>query len=192
MILSKKVTLKLATVAALALAGPGLASAQEPPPAEMSPVPAAASKMRLGVDGNVNIPVGDLADGAGIGIGALLRFEYALQEQLSLTARAGYVYHFEKNSITFSQIPVMFGAKFLLTPEFFLTGEVGFVRAAASIDFQGQSVSADDTNLALGLGGGYQLNDQLSLRGGLNILDVGHAGESLVVFLGVGYDFWQQ
>src|SRR5215831_18396699 len=78
----------------------GAAWAQTSPP----PAPAATAEttlspgqMQLAADGAIAVPVGNLSDGAGVGIGALVRYEYVLMPQLNLTGRAGLVYHLPKS-----------------------------------------------------------------------------------------------
>ncbi len=157
------------------------------PPAETSASTGGGGKI-LGVDGAFMLPIGDFGDAAGIGIGALLRFEMALDAKLSLTARAGYIHHLEKNSISFSQIPVMAGAKYMLTDTLYGAAELGFVRAAVSAEAFGMTFEDDETNLAMNLGVGMPVGP-LDVRAGLNILDLGNAGESMAVAISAGYNF---
>jgi len=43
----------------------------------------------LGVDLQAALPVGDFGDGAGIGFGGLLRYEFTIVNAANVTARAG-------------------------------------------------------------------------------------------------------
>jgi hypothetical protein len=141
--------------------------------------------MKLGADGAIAIPVGDFSDAASLGLGALLRFEYRLTPPLAaLTARLGYIYHFEKNGVSFSQIPILLGGKYFVNEGAYAALELGVVNARAS----GDVASSSSTNLAMSIGGGYQ-RGALDLRAGLHILDLSETGSSLTLAVNVGYDF---
>ena len=43
------------------------------------------------------LPIGDWSDASGVGFGALIRAEKALDAQLSVTGRVGYIYHLSKS-----------------------------------------------------------------------------------------------
>lgn len=158
----------------------------------------------LGVDVVGHVPVGDLADATGIGLGALLRYENKLQNNLAMTARAGYIMGLEKEvtttagGITFKGsygldvIPVMLGAVYRTTgtPDgLFLSAEIGanFLKGHATV---GSTTTTGDTETKFGANVGVGLRaDVLSFRGGLNILDLGHIDTSMGLMVSVGYDF---
>lgn len=158
----------------------------------------------LGVDVIGHVPVGDLADATGMGLGAVLRYENKLQDSLALTARFGYVMGLEKEFSTtvagttlkanygMDFIPVMIGAVYRTTgtPDgLFISGEVGanFLRGHSTVG--STTTQADmETKLGANVGVGLRAN-LLSFRGGLNILDLGHADTSMGLMVSVGYDF---
>jgi hypothetical protein len=173
------------------------APAPLPPPSEPSAPPAAmtapgggAKKMLLGADLAVALPVGDFGDGAGIGIGILPRFEYTLAPRLALTGRLGYIYHLEKNSFKFSEIPVLVGAKYDLTDALYGAVELGLVHSMVSFNFLGADLSSSDDNLGATIGAGYRAGD-LDFKLGLHILDLGNASKSMELVVNAGYNFWR-
>lgn len=162
------------------------------PAAPVTPTESTATqKMTVGADAGSVVPVGDFADGAGFGLAVLGRFEYAASPVLSVTARLGYHYHLEKNNVTFSNIPIAGGVKYAFgTGERrpYAAAEAGLNFSSTSGEVLGMSVSDSDTNFGLTLGGGYDMG-KLDIRAGLEILDLGHAGDLLGLFVNVGYDF---
>ncbi|MEK6606124.1 MAG: outer membrane beta-barrel protein [Myxococcota bacterium] len=175
-------------------------AAEEGAPAEAAGEPASegeamaepTTKMTLGADGAIAVPFGNLGDGAGIGIGALVRFEYDVNADMAATGRLGYIHHLAKNDVTFSEIPIMAGLKYALSGPLYGAGEVGIVhtKAEACVTILGTETcgTGSDDNLALGVGAGYEMGE-LDLRAQLNILDLGHAGDSTEIGLNVGYNF---
>jgi len=165
------------------------APAAEPAPASVAA--AGGKKMLFGADLAVGIPVGDLADGAGIGLGILPRFEFTLAPRLALTGRAGYVYHLEKNSLKFSEIPVLAGVKYDLTDALYGAVELGLFHITASGTYPLiGTVSSSDDNFGATIGAGYRAGD-LDFKLGLHILDLGNAGESMELVINAGYNFWR-
>jgi hypothetical protein len=151
----------------------------------------------LGVDVVGHVPVGDLADETGMGLGALLRYENKLQDALALTARIGYLAGLNKEITSNSKkgldvAPVMLGAVYRTTgtPDgLFISGEVGanFLRGHTTIGTT--TTNADmETKFGANVGVGLRAN-ALSFRGGLNILDLGHIDTSMGLMVSVGYDF---
>ena len=163
---------------------------------------AAAENIKtIGIDGGVAVPTGDWADAVGFGIGALARFEMPLREKMTLTARAGYIQHLEKEAgsdfgggdskSSTSQVPLFGGIRYAFsqsaTSSFYGAAELGFVMYRVSIDVGGDSMSDSDTNLGMTLGAGYRTG-KLDVRGGLLFPDVGEAGDAMAVMLTAGYD----
>jgi hypothetical protein len=148
-------------------------------------------KMSLGADGAVVLPLGTFGDGAGLGIGALLKFGYSINEAIMATVRAGYIHHLPKDvggvDLKFAQIPIMLGAKYMFGSAYG-AAEFGFVNGKAKAEIQGTEVSTSSTELAFGVGGGYMVGD-LDLRVSFNMIDLGHAGDTQELMLNVGYDF---
>ena len=159
----------------------------------------AAEKMGIGADAEFALPVGNLSDAAGIGFGALGKFNFNLNDNLSLTGRLGFVYHLAKDfggiSVGISYVPVRAGVKYFFMGNndgVYAGGEAGvnYLMTHVSSSVPGLSGLGGDSSLkfGLGVGGGYQLG-KLDFRGGLNFLDVGHFGDSIVIALNVGYRF---
>jgi hypothetical protein len=151
----------------------------------------------LGVDAEVAVPVGNFSDGAGLGFGGLLRYEFPVITRANVTARAGFVYHLSKDTTTalgtvttkFWTIPLLAGLKFAATPSIYLAGEVGVFVNHGSSEIGGMSAGSNtQSDLGLTLGVGYRLS-ALDLRVGLQILDLGHTSDTLVLAANVGYNF---
>ena len=138
----------------------------------------------LGVDGGLAMPTGDWGDAAGVGIGALARFEMPLQPKLTLTARAGYLQHLSKEAngadSSTSELPLLGGVRYAFSgdevTQVYGAAELGFIMSRISIDAGGQSMSDSDTNLGMTLGGGYRTG-KLDLRANLLFPDVGELGD---------------
>lgn len=193
---------------ALALVGlassPALAQdeATTPPPADPAAAPAATpaatpaaagSLMAVGADLQLALPIGDLGDGAGIGIGGLAKFQYTVMPNLAVTARAGYVHHLAKNDITFSEIPIWLGAKYFFIPAVYGGLELGYIQSKVSADFMGTTIEASEWNLGMGVGAGYEMAGvgpgSLDIGAKLQMLDLGNASESMQIAAHVGYNF---
>ena len=199
-------------VGAASLLGSAAVQAQEappvlPPPSEPAPPSVAAAtgskKLIIGADLAFALPVGDLGDAAGFGIGLLPRFEFTLAPKLNLTARLGYVYHLKKSysipllgtvDAKLAEIPVLLGAKYDLTDALYGAVELGLVHSTVTTTgttaLGNASTSDSDDNPAATIGLGYRAGDA-DLRLGLHILDLGNAGKSMELVLNVGYNFWR-
>ena len=177
----------------------GAAWAQTAPPAATAQTTMPPRQMQLAADGALAVPVGNLSNGAGVGIGALLRYEYLIQPQLALTGRAGLIYHIPKSvngaDSTFWTIPILAGAKYALNEQFYVAGELGLFSnhssATVMTPFGNFSGSASETDFGLTAGAGYRRGD-LDFRVALNILNLDHAGDSMTIGANVGYSFWGQ
>jgi hypothetical protein len=156
-----------------------------------------AATKTIAVDGAVAVPTGTWSDAAGIGIGALGRFEMPVAPQLAFSVRAGLVYHTSKDqsggiltgdtSVQMSELPLLAGVRYEFTPGFYGAAELGFVVEMASVSFGGMSASSSSTNLGSTVGVGYRAG-KLDVRAGLFLPDLGHAGDVLGVMATVGYD----
>ena len=176
----------LAAVLSVPLAG-SLAFAQDAPPAEGgegAPMEEMGTdkKMSFGADCAVVLPIGTFGDGAGLGIGALLKFGYSINEAIMATVRAGYIFHLEKLGAKFAQIPLTVGGKYMFGSAYG-AAEIGLVSGKS--DAPGASRV---NKMALGLGGGYMVGD-LDLRLSFNMIDLGHAGDTQEIMINIGYDF---
>jgi hypothetical protein len=150
----------------------------------------------IGVDGGVAMPTGGWGDAAGVGIGALARFEMPWRSKLVITARAGYIHHLSKSlegmfggeaSSSTSEIPLFGGMRYAFTPKVYGAAELGLVMFRLANEAGGMSQSNSDTNLGMTLGAGYRAG-KLDLRGMLLFADIGEVGDSMAVMATVGYD----
>ncbi|HEX2660138.1 MAG TPA: outer membrane beta-barrel protein [Polyangia bacterium] len=146
--------------------------------------------MLLGADLALALPVGNLGDGAGFGLGILPRFEFTLAPRLALTGRIGYIYHLEKNNIKFSEIPVLVGAKYDLTDALYGAIELGLFHMTVTGEAFGISASESRDKFGATIGAGYRAGD-LDFKLGLHILDLGNAGDYMELVGNVGYNFWR-
>lgn len=165
---------------------PGTASYREP------------TQMAAGVDILGELPVGNFADVAGFGLGALGRYEYNVhQSPLAVTGRAGYVWHVEKETGTittkYAEVPLLLGLKYSLAgAPVYIAGEVGAVFAMIDSEnsaFGGSSSSDNKTNLGLTAGAGYEMGP-VDIRVGLNFLDASNMADAMAIGVSFGYNFW--
>jgi hypothetical protein len=163
-------------------------------------------KMTIGADGALVLPLGDWADFAGLGFGALARFEYNVSEQLAATARAGYIVHLEKDDrYRTSELPLLGGIRYAfgrLDDGMYLGAEAGLVNftltrpvAAATVGLVGSSSAgygekSSDTKLKFGgtVGVGYR-SDRIDGRAGLFVVSLGDLEETMGLLVTVGYSF---
>ena len=147
----------------------------------------------LGVDAAVVLPLGDYGELATLGVGALVRFELPLQPQLSITARAGALYHLMDEDVgdaSLLLVPIYGGVRYSLGAGgqgLYLAGEVGLTWGRISADTGFGTASDTDTELGLTLGAGFR-QGKLDFRGQLFIPDLGEADDPGVMGT-VGFDF---
>jgi hypothetical protein len=134
----------------------------------------------MGVDLQASLPVGDFGDVAGVGFGGLFRYEFTVVNAANITARAGFRYHLEKNSSTFFTFPLLAGLKVKL-------GEAAFVVAETGA-FINHPETGFDAALGFTLGFGYRISS-VELRAGAEMLDAGHATDSIALTGGLGFNF---
>jgi hypothetical protein len=135
----------------------------------------------VGVDLQAALPVGDFADGAGIGFGGLLRYEFTIANPVNITGRGGFMYHLEKNTVTFFTFPLLVGAKFKL-------GEKAYVGLETGAFINHTDPGGFDAALGFTLGVGYRISS-VDLRIGAEMVDSGHATDSIALTGGLGYNF---
>jgi hypothetical protein len=148
------------------------------------------------------LPIGNLADAAGIGFGGLVGMRRPVAKQLEITARAGFVYHLSKDygagSAGISEVPILGGVRYTFVPTasggFYGGAELGlsivFARASTSVDglVGPQSSSTSDTKASTALGVGYRAG-MLDVRGAMYFIDLGHMGDSMTAMATVGFTF---
>jgi hypothetical protein len=156
-----------------------------------------ATKSLIGADGAFVLPLGNFSDGAGIGLGALMRYEYNVAPQLNVTGRVGFLYHLGKDvgggTVNFWNIPVLVGAKYDIASGLYGAAEAGlfYNHASATVTIPGfgsQTVSNSETDFGFNVGAGYKMGD-LDIRAGLQIWNISHAGDTMGVIANVGYNF---
>ncbi|MFT7581656.1 MAG: hypothetical protein ACI9MR_003334 [Myxococcota bacterium] len=146
------------------------------------------SKMRLGVDLPILIPIGDFSDVAGLGLGVgLFHFEYKLSGILALTGRTGYLFHLDSNERSTWEFPFVAGIKFFIS-DLYLAGEMGLNIVGLSVDSPIGTVSKSDTQFATSLTAGYEIGD-IDLRAGLWIPSLGDVGDGVELYFSAGYNF---
>jgi hypothetical protein len=106
------------------------------------------------------LPVGNLADAASVGFGALAGMRRPIVAHLDVTARAGFVYHLSKDgggggSVGLSEVPILGGVRYTFVPVddggLYGAAELGlsliFARTSipANALVPGQSASQSDT-----------------------------------------------
>ena len=149
--------------------------------------PAGGKTKVIGADAVVVIPLGDYADAANAALGAMGRFEFGLNPQLAITARAGLLYNLAKEiggeTPTILMIPVQAGAKYGIgTSGLFVQGEVGFTHTRTSVgDF-----SDSTTKLSFEAGAGFQ-KGKLNARAGFWYIASDPA--LMGIMASVGFDF---
>jgi hypothetical protein len=199
----------------LGMAAPALAqTAPTAPPPEGAPAPAVpvaaapgakpllpSGQLRLiGGDLFLALPLGNLSDVAVLGIGAMGRYEQAIIPKLAVTGRIGFLYHIPKSDnglkVTYYSIPVLAGVKYAITDAFYVAGEFGLFwnDASESVSGGGPALvggSSSEVDAGLTAGVGYRMG-LLDFRAGLQILDLGNAGDTFELTAGAGYNFWGQ
>ena len=203
-------------LALFALAGSARAQESAPPPAAEAPVagpagdaaaapapapaveaaPAAAAKLTVGVDGAFHLPLGTLADGSGMGFGALARGEYNLIPNLNGTVRVGYIYGLKKDvsvlgtsvKSSVSYIPIWVGGKYFITDMIFGAAEVGMNMLSFKAEAGGLSLSSSENKFGATVGAGALISG-LEVKAQLVILDLGSTSDSMALMVNVGYDF---
>lgn len=165
----------------------------------MSPGTATArehTRYALGADVIAQMPVGDFADVAGFGLGALLRYEHHIaRSPLALTARGGYIWHMEEEvgpiTSNISQVPLLAGLKYSLPgAPIYLGAEAGVSILMSDVEGPfGASESDSETNFAWSAGAGYELGP-VDIRLALYFADGANMNESMSVGVSFGYNFW--
>lgn len=208
----------LASLKSLALAlavglpvGPALASdwmddkPAKPPAEKRAPAPveedSGAKKMKLGADFALVIPTGDWSDLSGIGLGALLRFEYRVADNVAITARVGYIGHLSvENSTGFgtvssstSEMPLLFPGIKAIFGGAYVAAELGLINLGVSAEIDDEAfgsgeVSDSEMKFGLTLGVGYEISD-VDLRLSLFAPSLEDFGDFLGIMVNVGYNF---
>lgn len=158
----------------------------------------------VGADLVGQLPVGDFADAASFGMGALLRGEYQIaQSPLGLTLRAGYIYYLEETAdfgpfgeinTQFSRVPILGGLKYSLAgAPIYIGAEAGVSINMARTRIEGgpqdgEEETESETKFAWGAGAGYELGP-VDIRLGLDFADGANPAENMAISLSFGYNF---
>jgi len=151
-------------------------------------------KFWVGVDGDFALPIGNYGDVNGIGGSLLIVGEYPVMPELSATARIGFQYHANTNTLGVDthvhSIPVLLGAKYYLMSHgdrqgLFGAFELGLFDLMTDVSGVG---SSNDIKFGAGVGVGYAMKEW-NARVSIHSQDVGHFGDLLMVTAGVGYTF---
>ncbi|TMA25140.1 MAG: hypothetical protein E6J78_18530 [Deltaproteobacteria bacterium] len=152
--------------------------------------------IRLGLDTEFGIPLGNYADANSVGGGAVVTGEYGLIDMLSATMRIGFQAHVDRTiagvSSHVNAIPVLFGAKYYASAErqgLFGAFEMGMFDLMSSVSRgTAAALTSNDVKFGLGLGLGVQQN-QWNARVNVHSQDVGNFGSAMMITGGIGYQF---
>lgn len=151
--------------------------------------------LRLGVDTEVGIPLGNYADVNSVGGGAILNGELALLDQLSGTLRIGFEAHMNRTlagaDSHVNAIPMLLGAKYFTGPDrqgIFGAFEFGMFDLMSSVSRGAVSATANNLRFGMGVGFGYQQN-QWNARVNVHTQDVSSFGDAMMISGGIGYQF---
>ena len=151
--------------------------------------------LRVGVDTEVGIPLGNYSDQNSVGAGVLLNGELALLDTVSATLRLGFEAHVDRTfgavNSHVNSIPMLLGAKMWFGPErqgMFGAAELGMFDLMSSVSQGTVSNTANNLRFGLGAGLGYQ-QGQWSARVNLHTQDVGNFGSAMMISGGVGWQF---
>jgi hypothetical protein len=139
----------------------------------------------IGVDGAFVLPVGDYANVATVGVGALGRFEAPAGPGF-VTGRLGVIAHAMRVNADLTLIPIFAGYRVPVADGgFYVAGELGLSIEIGTVETSFGRMSANDTKLGLTLGGGLK-RGALDFRAGLFSPDV---SQVIALMATVGYDF---
>lgn len=88
----------------------------------------AQTGFKFGVGLNTSLPVGNMSNISSFALGAEVQGEYGFNGQLSGIVTTGYTHFFEKsnNGLKFGVVPLIAGARFYATEDFFIGGQLGY------------------------------------------------------------------
>ena len=131
----------------------------------------APKPLRFGVAALVALPLGDLADAAGFGIGVLGGVLYALNPKLAIAGHVGFVYHLPKEIVTdvnstLIEIPIVAGVRYFVIPKLAIGADTGINIMRFSTDVDGAETDTN-TRIPLAIHAGYMLNANMTVGAGL-------------------------
>lgn len=154
------------------------------------------NKVGVNIAGTGQLPVGNMADVTGMGLGGLGGIEVGMYPGLALTARSGFIYHFDKSdnflTYTFRQIPVLGGGKFTIpNAPLYIAGEMGviFVRKEIGSTILTPKFTSNTSNFGWDAGIGSVVGPT-DIRLTFNVLDASDMDNSMTLGLVVGFTLW--
>jgi len=157
-----------------------------------------AQHVRLGVDAATMIPVGNLSDTYGVGIGGLLRLEVEPFSGFAITGRSGYIQHLTKSigpvganvDAKFGELPILAGAKFYTDSGLYGALEFGgtYFNPSFSANIGGVTASSSAFYASAAAGAGFLLGP-IDLGARLHSYDIVHVGDTLEIGITVGLNF---
>jgi hypothetical protein len=151
--------------------------------------------IRLGVDTEVGVPLGNYADANGVGGGAFVNGELALLEQVAGTLRIGFQAHLNRTLGGFdthvNAIPMLLGMKYYVGPDrqgMFGAFELGMFDLMSSATRNNVTVSSNSLGFGMGAGIGFQ-QSQWNARVSVHTQDVSNFGSAMMITGGIGYQF---
>lgn len=153
-------------------------------------------KLWLSVDPTLVLPIGNMYQQLGLGVGATAALQYSFKPRTLASFRAGAMYFFRKESQVAGayQIPLLLGLKHYLRPSLFIYPELGLGFAGPAGCASGSEIRCDRVDSGARLAGalalGWEFNPEFNLRGGLYLPDIGNIEEAIGLFLALGWDVW--
>jgi hypothetical protein len=151
--------------------------------------------IRLGIDTEVGIPLGNYGDVNSVGGGAFLMGELALLDQVGGTLRIGFQAHMDRslagNDSHVNAIPMLMGVKYYVGPDrqgMFGAFELGMFDLMSSVSRGTINTTSNNLRFGMGAGIGYQ-QSQWSARVSVHTQDVGSFGNAMMITGGLGYQF---
>jgi hypothetical protein len=151
--------------------------------------------IKLGVDTEVGVPLGNYADANGVGGGAFVNGELALLEQVAGTLRIGFQAHLNRTLGGFdthvNAIPMLLGMKYYVGSDhqgMFGAFELGLFDLMSSASRNNVTVSSNSLGFGMGAGIGLQ-QSQWNARVSVHTQDVSNFGNAMMITGGIGYQF---
>jgi hypothetical protein len=131
--------------------------------------------------------------GNGLGLGAYVGYDYAINNSFTIGAKTGYSHSFNVAKTTSGpdmsaatdNIPLLATAKYYLTPKVYLGGELGinFQRVTVFNMYSSDWTATNNWNPSFMFGGlvGYNINDKMSVSGSIDYITGNDASKVLPV-----------
>ena len=130
-------------------------------------------------------------------VGGLLRVEFLPIPGIAITGRAGYIHHLTKDlegdagHVKLGELPILAGVKIYSPVGVYGALELGGTWLNPSIEagtFTGTDFDSSSFKFSGTVGVGFAAGP-VDLRGGLNIVDIGHIGDTMQVGISLGFNF---